>query len=118
MKTISNMGLTEQEIELLDILNTTWKLLPPVEYEIFNSLVPCIGGNGTKNEFLLLNLETANPKLGIRQIPHPMIKDKTVWGISVLALLATITDYLCGKRLAATIEERDGKSYIVKWSFL
>jgi len=113
------MDLTTQEQEMLTVLNQAWKLLPPVRYDTFNTLVPCSGKDSVRNEFALLGLEQEHPKLGIREISDPVLQGKVRWGVSVLSILATISDYLCGKRLCAIVETgSDGIRYIVSWDFV
>ena len=104
------------EDELIKLLNETWALIPlKPKYNDFNVTIPF--GEYCK---ALEVLEQANQKLGLSDFrpypdPGPVPEKFQVLGISTLSLIATITDVLCSRRLAAIIED-DGT--ISGWTFV
>ena len=108
-----------KEDELLTLLNQAWALIPlKPKYNDFNSKAPF--GEAIP---VLEELEKSNPKLGLADFePYPLEEGRKpfegllrpVEGITVLSLIATITDVLCNRRLAAEISE-DGT--ITGWTW-
>ena len=93
-----------REEQLLDILNAAWAIIPEKpKYNDFNSKVPF--GRAVHG---LEALEQINPKLGVADFaPYPtkLTAFGPVEGMTVLSLIATITDILCDRRLGAVIED-------------
>lgn len=90
------MKFENREQQLLEMLNSAWKCLPPVEYNDFNIRLD------SNNIEELYAIEYKYPELGIYSSSSPICKSV---GISTLSILATITDVFCNKRLAAIIND-------------
>jgi hypothetical protein len=93
-----------REEQVLDLLNAAWAIIPEKpKYNDFNSKIPF--GRSVPG---LEALEQINHKLGLADFePYPLEGERVpfeVKGMTVLSLIATITDILCDKRLAANIE--------------
>jgi hypothetical protein len=86
---------------LIILLNEVWPTLKPISYKEFNVNLFCLD-----NEDIAL-IEKTNPKLGIKKTPLYTFT-------TVIALMATITDVLCDKRLAAEVDDR---GFITGWSW-
>jgi hypothetical protein len=96
---------------LIILLNKTWVCLTPVRYIDFNEKfsIPKDCDKGQE----LLALERNNPKLGLATIYPQQVKYPDV-GVGIMSLMATITDVLCDKRLAAEVDDR---GFITGWSW-
>lgn len=86
--------------EVLKLINQYWNTIP-IDRK------PTVGSVNTaffvyENMPKLIKLEKQNNKIGIGD-----------YGFTMLSFIATITDLLCGERLAAVVEE--GK--IIGWDF-
>lgn len=94
------------EDKLIKLLNELWSALAvKPKYTEFNSLYSCDG-----NIERLETLEKENPKLGLSDFATwAQMRESGDWkgtkGFSLLSLLATITDELVGRRLAAIVED-------------
>jgi len=105
--------MTIKEQQLVDLLNTAWATLDEYPtYEEFNRVFPAVTHSRT-----LIDLEASNPKLGIAG-------NNTNIRMTTLSLIATITDVLCDRRLAAICEgdatdtpEKAAKRKITGWTF-
>lgn len=93
---------TEVEDRLIKMLNEAWKCLPnPFFYEELNKAISWDDAWDKLQE-----LEQGEyPELGIVEAKK---------GMTVLSLLATVTDVLCGKRLAALVGDN---GVIVGWTW-
>jgi hypothetical protein len=106
MKTIEQL---DQETRLVTLLNEAWATLDEKPtYGEFNRVFRSTAGYGA-----LEALEMIQPKLGITPV-----------GMTTLSLIATITDVLCDRRLAAICEgdatdspEEEAKRKILSWEF-
>ena len=101
MTEAENYGSDKDNI--LKTINDYWDNIPDDKkpsYDEFNKIIPC-GKN-------LRNSEKDNKKIGIANY------DKDNEGISTLSFIATLTDLLCDKRLAAEIG-KDGN--ITGWTW-
>lgn len=94
----------DNEIALVTLLNAAFTTCQPMKYSDFNKLLV------EKESGTLEKLEEDNAKLGIRTSD----KENGLTSISTLSLIATITDYLVGKRLKFLV---DDYGYIVGVSF-
>lgn len=89
----------------LNILNSYWSTIPSDQqpsYTNFNCVIP-LGSN----KDVLRNMEKNCEQIGIAN--YETLQE----GISTLSFIATITDLLCGERLAAKIENNK----IIGWEF-
>jgi len=87
------------------MLNDVWALIPvKPKYQDFNVQIPF----GT-NVPALEAFEKKNPELGITDFGHAAgfgeRDTRPIEGMTTLSLIATITDVLAGKRLAAKVED-------------
>lgn len=94
-----------REEELVKLLNEAWALLDPKpKYDDFNFKLSC--GNNVE---ALEKLEKERNILGLStHTSHAEQMQDREWvtkGMSTLSLIATITDGLIGKRLAAIVED-------------
>ena len=96
------------EERLIAVLNEAWKLVEPKpKYDEINSKFT------VKDIEMLEAIEKANPTLGLsdhEDFTNQKAKSGTMdWtgtkGLTWLSVLATVTDELCGKRLAAIVED-------------
>lgn len=86
--------------KLEEHLNYIWNLIPnKPTYGEFNKVFPV-----KENSKLLRKFENENNWLGIARY------DTDDEGISILSMFASITDYLCGYRLAFETESDEGTS--------
>lgn len=97
-KTLKQVGSEALELFLnqnifLEKLNTLWVLLDPITYKEFNQVYKAIDLN------TLEELEKEEVRVGIVPAKN---------GVTLLAFLATITDFFCYKRLAACVDEKTG----------
>lgn len=100
--------LMSKEDYLISILNKIWSMIEnKPTYEEINNIFPV---NDIEK---LRSLEMENSKIGIANYGNPFE------GVSTLSLFATITDFLCGKRLAIELEipedlskEIEGKDHL------
>jgi len=93
---------TEAEERLLKVLNDAWACLPSrCLYKEFNT---SMSWDDAYEKLQVLEREDY-PELGIVEAKK---------GMTLLSLLATVTDVLCGKRLAAKVDD-DG--YITGWTW-
>lgn len=83
--------------EVIKTINKMLKLCKPISYGVFNKKIKAIDIKKLRKE------EKKNDKLGICDF------DKLTEGVSTLSIIATITDILCGKRLAFIIDNNDLK---------
>lgn len=81
--------------ELLDTLNEMFKLCEPVVYKDFNKVIKALDVEK------LRAYEKEHPKVGMARYGTPEE------GISIMSIIATITDILVGKRLAFIVENKD-----------
>lgn len=85
----------EKEKRLIDLFNKLFKILG-IEYEDLNKRIFVAGES--RNEKILL-LEKEYPELGLIE------NELGQYGISLVSLLATITDIFCEKRMSVIVEE-------------
>ena len=89
--------------QLLEVLNDIWNSLEKKPlYKDFNKTFICKDSLG--------NLEEQNEKIGI----IPPDTQNGEFKISILTIIATITDVLCDKRLAAVV---DSDGIINSWTW-
>ena len=75
-------------------------------------MVSDLNKNFIQKDNLLIEAEKENDKIGLKIID----KDHGIWGTSTLAIIATITDCLCDKRLAFQIGNGESDQIIgVQW---
>jgi len=110
------MDTISRKNELIEKLNETLKLCEPIDYNDFNIFIPvCLD-----KKIELETYEKLNPKIGLanplkfgdvslfEEKTKGFVRvDKTL-GISILSIIATITDYLADFRLAAIINMDTG----------
>jgi len=85
--------MSEKEKYLEELFSKLFELLN-TNYKDFNTLFPV----GNKKE-QLRELEEKYPELGLANY------DKENEGVSLISLLATITDILCNKRFSVIVED-------------
>jgi hypothetical protein len=99
---------------LLSLLNAAWQLVEPKpHYDAFNQRL------AVRDIAALEALEGLHQQLGLANFgtfdEHLSgTESRQIGGLTTLSLLATVTDVLCGKRLAAMCED-DGR--IVGWDW-
>ena len=74
--------------QVIELLNKAWKTIEPPSYEEFNRILPAT------NIAQLIALESKDERLGLAGDDN---------SLSVLSLIATITDILVDDRLAAIV---------------
>lgn len=89
-------------MDVLAVINNMIELCEPIYYPDFNHMIKA------KDVNKLREYEEMNPKVGISGFKSGQE------GISVLSIIATITDVLCDKRMAFNINE-DGYITRVSW---
>jgi hypothetical protein len=94
--------MEEKKQKVLDIVNKMIDLCEPIYYKEFNKTAKTI------NKDKLRAFEKEEPVVGIAQYEKP---DE---GISLLSILATVTDIFCGERLAVNME-KNGRIVGVSW---
>lgn len=94
------------EDEVIKVLNEMIKNCEPITYEEFNVFIPAKDGGLVEAEEKDDRIGVAVQKLGAGEQV----------GISTLSLIATLTDVMCKKRLAFTIEDETNVITGVCWS--
>jgi len=87
--------MESKEEKLIRLLNEMIQNSKPIKYSVFNKHMIA------KNKEKLIQLEEINPEVGIARY------DEEDMGISTLSIIATITDILCGKRLAFKLDDEE-----------
>lgn len=105
MKVNGNMNEFTRQKELIDLLNEALAACAPIKHTDFNVWMPPKNGD----DATLRQIESENEKLGVNAAGK-----NAPWSLTTLSLMATITDVLCDKRLAATIDA-DGYIIGVQW---
>lgn len=90
-----------REERLKELFTKVFKILD-LNYYQFNTIYET---NGDKRKEII-ELEKESKVLGL-YLPDGCKEDKDVAGVSVISLLATITDILFGKRFAVCFDEKD-----------
>ena len=91
-----SMTQKEREDSLISILNAMLDLTGPIPYREFNTFFK------VKDQAGLVSLEKENPKLGLATDYTSCNPDDEL-GVSTVSILATITDVLADRRLAAIV---------------
>jgi hypothetical protein len=93
-----------KEDELITILNKMICACKPFKYQDINYYIP-------QKDNQLVELEKEIPEVGLAKPNYSMDQE---FGTSTIAIMATITDIFCGKRLAWQIAE-NGDIVGVQW---
>ena len=86
----------------LNTINLMIANCEPIKYDDFNKFIKA------KDSKELVRLESKYPEIGIcsnRIKLEEETDDDIEWGITTLSLISTITDTICGKRLAFNIDD-------------
>lgn len=111
MSSLDNELTENKKKRLLDMLNKAIKELEPIPVSSFNSYIY----TGTSEKSINLeNIEKDYPELGIRKLTQFPVTGEDCYGMSTLSIIATVTDVLCGARLAVNVNEQ---GYIVGFSW-
>jgi hypothetical protein len=101
------MKITTKTDNTIEVLNGMLKCLPPIYLRDFNRLFSC---KTEKNRNALIAFEAVHEEVGIAKYDSPDM------GVSILSLIATITDCLVGKRLSVEIDDEDSARIVgFKW---
>lgn len=89
---------------LIEMLNKAIECCEPIAYEQLNVFIKA------KDDAKLIDFEQSNEMLGLAFGPN------REFGVSVVALMASISDVLCGERIAVIIDDDTGYVTGFCWS--